>query len=303
MMVFTWAQLGYLRIRLDKYGRVFLEKRMDMGNERTDFENRCFHALFKKGDRVEATGIPYARLCRTVSETISGVREMYIKRAGNVNIFRALCCGISIFCGICFGMNLQIATMLQKLLCAVFAIVGAATAWAIQGGMYKIHVRGKVSILVGMVSIILWLVIGIIPGQWLMAIIVVLAQVLAGLAAAYGGRRSELGKYNASQILGLRHYLGSMSQEELQRMVSMNPDYFFDMLPYAIALGVDTRFAKAFGKMRLPDCSYLLIRQNEKRSASEWALLVRKIADRMDERQRRMELETWIPVAPPPKRR
>ena len=303
MMVFTWAQLGYLRIRLDKYGRVFLEKRMDMGNERTDFENRCFHALFKKGDRVEATGIPYARLCRTVSETISGVREMYIKRAGNVNIFRALCCGISIFCGICFGMNLQIATLVQKLLCAVFAIVGAATAWAIQGGMYKIHVRGKVSILVGMVSIILWLVIGIIPGQWLMAIIVVLAQVLAGLAAAYGGRRSELGKYNASQILGLRHYLGSMSQEELQRMVSMNPDYFFDMLPYAIALGVDTRFAKAFGKMRLPDCSYLLIRQNEKRSASEWALLVRKIADRMDERQRRMELETWIPVAPPPKRR
>jgi hypothetical protein len=97
--------------------------------------------------------------------------------------------------------------------------------------------------------------------------------------------------------------LASMSQEELQRMVSMNPDYFFDMLPYAIALGVDTRFAKAFGKMRLPDCSYLLIRQNEKRSASEWALLVRKIADRMDERQRRMELETWIPVAPPPKRR
>ena len=154
-----------------------------------------------------------------------------------------------------------------------------------------------------MVSIILWLVIGIIPGQWLMAIIVVLAQVLAGLAAAYGGRRSELGKYNASQILGLRHYLGSMSQEELQRMISMNPDYFFDMLPSAIALGVDTRFAKAFGKMRLPDCSYLLIRQNEKRSASEWALLVRKIADRMDERQRRMELETWIPVAPPPKRR
>ena len=38
MMVFTWAQLGYLRIRVDREGRVILEMRMDMGNERSEFE-------------------------------------------------------------------------------------------------------------------------------------------------------------------------------------------------------------------------------------------------------------------------
>ena len=52
-----------------------------MDNERTPFENRCFYSLFSKGDVVDATGVPYARLCLKVAQTISGVKEMYTRRA------------------------------------------------------------------------------------------------------------------------------------------------------------------------------------------------------------------------------
>ena len=48
---------------------------------------------------------------------------------------------------------------------------------------------------------------------------------------------------------------------------------------------------------QIPDCNYLMVRKNEKRSAKEWAYMVRKLADRMDEKQRRMELEKWIPLS------
>ena len=296
MMVFTWAQLGYIRILLDKHGSVYLEKRMDMGNERDLFENRCFHALFARGNRIEATGKRYAQLCRQTAETVSGVREMYTKLAGNIKIFRALFCGISLFCGICFAMTITLSSVMRTIFAIVFVILGVATAWGIQDGMYKIHVRGKVPVLVGFICIILWVVVGILSGQWLMGLITVLAQILGGLLAAYGGRRSELGRYNAGQILGVRHYLKHMTREEALRQLELNPDYFFEMLPYAIALGVDGKFAKAFTGIRIPECGYLLVRVNEKRSAEEWALLLRKIADRMDYRQRRMELERWIPI-------
>ena len=77
MMVFTWAELGYLRIYPDKRGRVYLQKYMDMDNERTAFENRCFYSLFSRGDVVDATSGPYARLCLKVAGNISGVKEMY----------------------------------------------------------------------------------------------------------------------------------------------------------------------------------------------------------------------------------
>ena len=102
--------------------------------------------------------------------------------------------------------------------------------------------------------------------------------------------------YNASQVLGLRHFLKKLNGEKLERLLENNPDYFFDMLPYAIALGVDGKFAKAFGKMPMADCHYLLVTRNDKRTAAEWAYMVRKIADQMDKRQRKLELEKWIPI-------
>ena len=297
MMVLTWAQLGYIRIHLDKYGRIFLDKRMDMGNERTDFECRTFRALFLRSATTEATGVRYANLCRQVSEHVPGIQEMYTKRSGNVAIFRLLCCGVSIFCGICYGMNLVATGWLRTAAVILCAILGIITAWAIQDGMYKVHIRGKIPVYVASVCGLVWMILGVVSGVWLFGVGTVAFQYLAGLASAYGGRRSELGRYNANEILGLRHYLKHVSQEELDRLVGQNPDYFFDMLPHAIALGVDTPFGKAFGDRKIPECTYLVMRSNEKRTAREWAYMVRKLADRMDSRQRRMELEQWIPLS------
>ena len=132
---------------------------------------------------------------------------MYTKRAGNTFIFRVLACGISVFCGICFAMNIGKSDIIHTMLSILFVIFGATTAWGIQGGMYKIHVRGKIPLYVGAVCGLIWILLGIISGQWIMGLVVVAAQYLVGLLAAYGGRRSDLGKYNASQILGLRHFL------------------------------------------------------------------------------------------------
>lgn len=297
MMVFTWAELGYLRIYPDKRGRVILQKRMEMDNERTAFENRCFHSLFSKGDLVDATGLPYARLCIKVSKTISGVQEMYLRRAGNSFIFRALSCGVSCFGGICMAYNFTTNPSLQMVLSIVLGILGVVTAWAIQDGVYRIHIRGKIPLYVATVAYVLWIVLGICSGVWLIGLLCVLAQILTGLAAAYGGRRSDLGRHQAGLILGLRHYLGTISKEELERITENNPDFFFQMLPYAIALGVDTRFAKLFGDEKMPQCTYFAAREDRRRTAAEWALLLRKTADRMDARHRKMQLEKLLMIS------
>lgn len=297
MMVFTWAELGYLRIYPDKRGRVFLQKRMGMGNERTAFENRCFHSLFSKGDLVDATGVPYARLCAKVSQTISGIQEMYLRRAGNSFIFRALCCGIGLFSGICYAYNFTTNSTLQVLLCIGLGLLGIVSAWAIQDGMYRLHIRGKIPLYICTVATVLWITLGILSGAWLIGLLTVLGQLLAGLASAYGGSRSDLGRHQAGLILGLRHYLATISKEELDRIMDNDPDFFFRMLPYAIAMGVDTRFAKLFGDQKMDHCSYFVASEGRMRTAPEWALLLRKTADRMDARQRRMQLEKWLLVS------
>lgn len=296
MMVFSWAQMGYVNIAPDKYGRVFLQKRMEMGNERTEFECKVFKNLFSRGNTVEGTGRAYAKLCLRVAETVSGAHEMYRRRAGNIQIFRIICCCISLLSGICFAMNLLYNPTLQVLLSILLAVVGVITGWGIQNGMYRFHIRGKTAQLVGIVCMLIWIGLGLLAGQVWVAVAAVAAQMIAGAAAAYGGRRSSLGRTHASQILGLRHYLKHISKDEIRRIMENNPDYFFDMMPYAIALGVDSAFARRFQGVVLPQCAYLTARQDRRRSPEEWALLLHKTADKMDKRQRKMQLEKWMPL-------
>lgn len=297
MMVFSWAQMGYLRIIPDKYGRVKLEKQMDMGNERTEFEMRVFHALFKQGKTADATGDYYARLCRKVALTVSGAHEMYRRRAGNIQVFRILCCIISILCGVCYGMNLALRPTWQTVWSILFAVIGAVTAWGIQGGMYRFHIRGKISQYIGFVCGTVWILFGLLAGTVWVGVAAVAAQMLAGLAAAYGGRRSKLGRLHSSQILGLRRYLKKVPKEELQQIMDVNPDYFFDMLPYALALGVARPFARQFGNMEITPCTYLVTRQDRRRTAQEWAMLLHNTAEKMDKKQKKLQLKQWTLIS------
>lgn len=295
MMVFSWAQMGYLRIAPDKYGRVRLEKKMDMGNERTPFEVHCFQALFRKSDIVEGTSDSYARLCRKVAQTVSGAHEMYRRKAGNIHLFRIISCSISLFSGICFAMNMTHKPGLQTLLCIVLGTISVITAWGIQDGMYRFHIRGKTSQLIGAVCSLIWILLSLPTNQIWVGICAVAFQMLAGFAAAYGGRRSKLGRNHASRILGLRRYLKRVSREELEQILDLNPDYFFDMIPFAMALGVGTQFARRFGNLPIPPCSYIRVSER-RRNAEDWALLMQRTADKMDKKQRKLLLEKWTVI-------
>lgn len=298
MMVFSWAQMGYLRIRPDRNNRVWLEKQMDMGNERTDFEMKLFRTLFSRNSAVDGTGTTYAKLCLKAAQTVSGSHEMYRRKAGNIQIFRILFCGVSVCSGICYGMNLVLRGSTAQILLAIgLAVLGAITGWGIQGGMYRFHIRGKTQQYIGIVCGILWIGLGIYAGVVWIGVAAVAAQMVAGLAAAYGGRRSSLGRLQASQILGLRVYLKRASGEELERLTEDNPEYFFDMLPYAMALGVEGAFARQFDDLNIPQCPYMAVRADRSRSAREWAYLIRKTADKLDQRQREMLVERWTIIS------
>ena len=57
---------------------------------------------------------------------------------------------------------------------------------------------------------------GCILGQWVL-----------GFFAAYGGRRSDLGRHDAGQVLGLRAYLKHLPRDGINRLLQNDPDYFF----------------------------------------------------------------------------
>ena len=296
MMVMTWAQLGYIVIRLDERGRVMLHKRMEMGNERSPFENRVFKLLFASRNVLDATGSAYAKLCRKVAGMVPGERAIYRSSSGNMKLFRWLCCVSHVFCGICVAMNMTGVPVLQVILAILLGVLGAVTAWLIQEMAYRTHLRGKVPVYIGLVCIAVWILLGLLAGQVWIPLGSVLGQWVLGYFAAYGGRRSEAGRHDAALILGLRVYLKKVRKEDLDRLLDQDPDYFFQLAPYALALGVIKPFAANFGLRRLEQCPYIVTRVQGRRTAQEWAQLLSEVADAMDERTRRAMVERWMPI-------
>lgn len=292
MMVFNWAQLGYILIHREG-ARVMLHKRMDMGNERSPFEVKCFKMLFANRKAVDATSYQYAKLSSKVFAMIPGERNLVKPNSGNTKIFRALGCGAHAVCGVCIAMNMTDIAFLQILLSVILVAVGAVSAWQIHEIAYRTHLRGKTRVYIGLVCFLVWILLGILCGQWIIPLCSALGQYVMGYLAAYGGRRSEVGRLNAGQILGLRRYLKRISKEDIHRLMKTDPDYFFNMVPFALSLGVILPFARNFGSMKLDQCPYLISRVTGKHTAEEWAEMIADTADLIDSKYRQMEVQKW----------
>ena len=299
MMVFNWAQMGYILIHRDG-GRVMLHKRMDMGNERSPFEVKVYKMLFGNRRAVDATSFAFARMSQKVFAMIPGERDLCLPKSGNTKIFRLLACVSQVYCGICVAMNMTASAFLQVVLAVILSVFGAVSAWQIHEIAYRTHLRGKTRVYVGLVCFMIWIVLGILCGQWIIPLCAVLGQFVVGYLAAYGGRRSDVGRHDAGKILGLRSYLKKISKDDIHRMLKTDPEYFFNMAPFALSLGIIHPFAKNFGSIKMDQCPYLVTRVHGKRTAEEWAELIADTADLIDSKYRRMEIEKWF--TPPTKK-
>lgn len=289
LLVVTWAQLGYLRIQLDG-DRVLLHKRMDMGNERSLFENRCFRNLFGARQTVDGTGSRYARLCRDIWGKTPRAKEIYRPLSGNPRIFRLLALISGMLSGFLLASAFAPHSLLLKLL---LALVSTLLSAMVQAGGCAMPRRQKQPVMIGALCSTVWLLLGLFSGEWLLCLLMILFQFAVGLAAVYGGRRTPLGHQTMEQIFNLRRHLIFGSSQDMAQLLKGNPNYFHEMLPYALALGVDHRFARHFNRLQLQECSYLVTNSQGKLSASQWAKLLRSTVDALDAKAKQLPLERF----------
>lgn len=283
MMVFQWAQLGYIRIVPDKRDRVWLHKRMEMGNERSAGEVKIFNQLFGRNRSVEGTGSRYGRLWHSVRGTVERREEIILGGTGARGIFRFLAMLVSMLAGAAMGSNfIPEEDPMQMALMVTLALVGGYTAWKIQAGTMKLHLRQRQAVPGCIICCLVWMAAGIVTDLPITALSSTLVQLLAGVFAAWGCRRTKSGRQIACKVLGLRHYLKGIKRDEVKEEMNKNPDYFFEMVPFAMAFGVENAFARRFGRRILPQCGYLEADRASKRTAREWAVLMRQTAAKLD---------------------
>lgn len=292
LMVLSWAQLGYVQLQSGSR-RVRIHKVMDMGNERSNFEQAIFKKLFAKKSTVDTAGLSYANLSIRVQKMGQEHHALVQKKSGNSKLFRALCALICLFGGISFGIAMTQQAVVQGIWVFLTAVAGLLCGFYMQNLVGELFLRKTAKTAYGILFSVIWLLLGIFAKQIGLAIILWLVQQLAGAMYFYGGKRTEAGKQSFAQVLGLRKYLKTLSRETLRHNLEADPDYFYTMLPYALALGVGHKFARHFEKQTIAECPYLLCRASKLHYAKHWCSKMQSVLKSMDQRSKKLPMERF----------
>ena len=282
MMVFSWAQLGYLLIRAEKNGPVRLVKQMEMGNERSNFEQRCFKMLFGGRDVANASSRRYGAVYCAIEKLRPNLNALIHPKSGNLMVFRILMVLTGLFCGVALGVMLSEGAALQWFLIIVLGGASLLSSWQIQLWAQHLIAPQWRKLWTGLLMCGIWLMVGLMAGQIGTAAALVFSQLFAGLLLAFGGRRTYAGKQAMEQAMSMRRYFKTVSAQDLQRISQSNPEYFHQMMPYAMALGADRGFARNFGKEVVGQCPYISDEINVEMRASQWRVRMREILERMN---------------------
>ncbi len=296
LMVLSWAQLGYVLIQADRRGHVILHRQMDMGNERSEFEQRCFNKLFGKRTSVDTSGMQYAMLLQLIAKRTDGMKEQFRPHTGSPRVFRAIASGIGLFGGASLAVALAGGAALQVLLIALLGIAGVISGWFIQdfgAAVLLLHRRKATSCLLLSIA---WLLLSLIAGAFSVGLQMICLLLVSGIFLAWGGRRTPLGRQTLAQIQGLKRYLRTADKAQLQRLCETDPDYFFRLAPSALALGLDEAFARRFGNRKLDRCPYLTTGTEGQLTAQQWSKLLRRTLDAMNDRAEKLPLEKLLGI-------
>lgn len=292
VMVLQWAQFGYLIIHLDDNGRVFLHKKMNMGNERTVFEQRCFRDLFGRKMMVDATGYRFQRAADKAAALSRRQAGGYRNPLTSITMFRLLSSLVGLFAGIAMGDTIATDHTWRIILMASFGVVCALLSWIIVGNLDCLHTRGKAGLKLSLTAAALLLILSLFCNAIAYGAAAAIWSLLAGLLSAYGGKRTDNGLRIYSEILGLRRHMRKAGKGELRRILASNRNYYFELAPYALILGVDRIFAEKFGDARLPACTWL-VSGIDVRTAPEWYPQLREVYTAMH-RERKATLAEKI---------
>ena len=192
-------------------------------------------------------------------------------------------------------MLIMLALTFVAWLITLLGLLGLVSGYLIPGWTDNGLLRHRRRVLIGLGLALAWMLLGSFSGAKDMGTMMALGLLAAGVLYGWSGRRTALGRATASQLLGLRRYLRGRDKQQLNRAKNLDPDYYFRMAPYAIALGVGKNFASAMGRHAAEGgCPYLIRNKEQVMDTRRWNALLEHTADLMDQRKQTRPLEKTL---------
>lgn len=268
-LIIYWANKGYLTIESGKKDQFTLYKVKDADDNMKSYEQYMFNELFHGRDKVTAADLKY-QFHDTIRNVYLDLKDyfstpatkLYTKSGDRAKGICYILAGLTV--GIMFGKGFT--DYFWSLLAGVIAGgVAFALTVVLAGliGYYAEKCRGRMktgvvlsSILYLVFLLVMMTVAALLTGQPMAAAVAAIVAAVTGFVGSYAKKRTEQGNRWLGQILGLKRFIKLVEKDKIEMMVEENPALFYDVLPYAYALGVVDKWADKFKSIALPPPSW-----------------------------------------------
>ena len=258
-MLYYWASKGYIKINMMSEENVeFVRVCRALPGNAPAYQQVMFRNLFLTGDRVQMK-----TLTNTFYSTVETVTKMVNSSSGFLRDIKSMVISIlfAVLGGLVMGLtplliakftiNGTLLVLLPLVILVPAAVIYALTV-AVRDKTLKLKKTKLILMYAGVAALALLFcglyvllvpsyVIEIVPKLLICAIGFAIIMLSVWIIS-----RSEEYCEKLNRIVGFREFIETAEKDKLEEMLESNPEFYYNILPYAIVLGVSDKWEKKF---------------------------------------------------------
>lgn len=251
-LLIYWAEKKYIEIIQNEDKTVILKKLKDADEEMKFYEQTMFNTVFSQKVEVNLKDLPV--IIKPITSTI----KKQIKDENNKKYFNSkieststwLTLGITcllVFLSYFFGSGGTFSIICGVIIFAISTIFSNICN--------KVYIQKKLkAIILYIVGIVLFLIFALLNLVYSFTNLYVLGLItittflclLTYILCPFLEYRTKEGQFVVGRLLGLKKYLEVTEKEKIEMLIKENPEYFYNIIPYAYVLNVSNEWIENY---------------------------------------------------------
>ena len=274
-LIIEWASKGYLKIIQDeeKKSAILLERLQDIPTSYPDYEQQFFNNLFKTGDLVSISSLKN-KFHSYLTKALTSLASYFRQPQRRLKEYRSLSMKILftiitplllslyfVLRGYQYFLHLEFA--LIYLLIPIIASFVYSILFVILFSLFGLKSNTVKGVLFGIFLLFGFVFFFFMESHFRLigamdfyTVAAIVAFIIMLLATAFMDKRTPYGNEMLGHVLGLKQFIEMAEKEELEMLVYDDPEYFYEVLPYAYVLGVSNIWSKQFEDIAVPQPSW-----------------------------------------------
>ena len=269
-LIMYYASKGYIRIEQSEHGDYTAVKLKEPDGTEKKYLKTFFKGIFSDGTEVpldkmpETFGDDYSVAVDQLKGAYSGEKKLFSTASLTCKIIGLLLMAVLaiVSTGLAGYIEYQteVAVITIPLILCMLVGIGLITSAFARAYSSKKSKTGAMYIagviITGLNILLTGGVMFVMTDKLSYTLAIIASLAVTGFMAIIMGARTKYSMELRQKILGFRDFVKNAEVEKLEALAGQDPDYFFNIMPYAYVMGLSDKWAKQFANIKVPAPSW-----------------------------------------------